>query len=95
MRVRGHAGLLAFAAAVALGGCAGNNSGGSGPPAASLPSGQTCQSIRAQLNRLDARGVPSLIESANAGRKLGPAQREQVDEYNRLLGYYLGARCHA
>lgn len=89
------AAVLLVGAAAMLAGCASNNAGNSGPPAIALPAGQTCQSVRAELNRLDARGTPSLIESANAGRKLTPPQREQVDRYNQLLGQYLGARCHA
>lgn len=86
--------VLAVGAAMVLAGCASNDTGKNGPPAIALPAGETCQSVRAELNRLDARGTPSLIESANAGRKLTPPQREQVDRYNQLLGKYLGARCH-
>ncbi|MEW5962004.1 MAG: hypothetical protein AB1749_00430 [Pseudomonadota bacterium] len=89
------AGMLVIVAGLMLGGCASNDTYKNGPPAIALPAGQTCQTVRAELNRLDARGTPSLIESANAGRKLSPPQREQVDRYNQLLGQYLGARCHA
>jgi len=89
-----HAVIIAGGGLLVLGGCAGNQGGGGGPKAASLPAGQTCQSVRSQLNRLDARGVPALIESANAGRKLSGPQRALVDEYNTLLGHYLGAQCH-
>lgn len=89
------AGMAMVLLGALLGGCAGNDTGKNGPPAIALPAGQTCQSVRAELNRLDARGTPSLIEAANAGRKLSPPQREQVDRYNQLLGQYLGARCHA
>ena len=76
-----------------LTGCAGGNTGGD-PGGASLPPGKTCQDIRRELDRLDARGVPSRIEAQRAGAKLNPGQREDVDRYNTLLAQYLGARCH-
>lgn len=86
-RLCGLCGLLAISA---VAGCAtGNDPGGS-----SLPLGENCKSIRAQLNRLDNKGVPSLIEAKNAGKKLSGPQRADVDAYNRLLNQYLGARCH-
>lgn len=91
---RVRASYIAIAGLIVLGGCAGNEGGGQGPKAVSLPAGKSCQSIRGELNRLDARGVPSLIESSNAGRKLSSSQRDLVDQYNTLLGQYLGAQCH-
>jgi hypothetical protein len=87
-------GLVVSAAVLALAGCAGNTSTGGDPGARALPPGQSCQTIRGELNKLDARGVPSRIEAAQAGRKLPPAQQTEVDQYNKLLGDYLGARCH-
>ena len=54
----------------------------------------SCQSIRSELNRLDAKGTQSKVESANQGKKLAPAVQADVDRYNQLLNYYLGARCH-
>ncbi len=78
--------------AVALTGCGG--AAGGDPGAKSLPVGQSCQSIRSELNRLDSRGVPNLVEKASSGGKLSDAQRGEADNYNRLLGQYLGARCH-
>ncbi len=74
-----------------LAGCA---SGGGDPGARSLPTGETCQSVRGQLNKLDSKGVPALVEAQSAGRKLAPAQKADADAYNRLLNSYLGARCH-
>ncbi|MGL4395017.1 MAG: hypothetical protein ACRCS9_00615 [Hyphomicrobium sp.] len=84
----GFCGLLAIG--LALSGCA----GGSDPGAKTLPMGASCQSIRSELNRLDSRGVPSLVEKAGNGGKVTPAQRAEVDKYNGLLSQYLGARCH-
>ncbi len=80
-------------AVVALGGCEGGVAAVD-PGARMLPAGQTCQSIRAELNRLDSRGVPARVEAASAGRKLTPTQQAEVDRYNELLNQYLGARCH-
>lgn len=85
--------VSAAAVASLLAGCAGGQTGGD-PGGASLPPGKTCKDIRRDLDRLDARGVPSRIEAQRAGAKLNPSQREDVDRYNTLLAQYLGARCH-
>jgi hypothetical protein len=82
------AGVLAMATA----GCAADGSGDPGPTA--LSGGETCQSIRANLTKLDNQGVPALVERQNSGKKMSPAQKAQADLYNRLLNEYLGARCH-
>ncbi|MBL8565644.1 MAG: hypothetical protein JNM89_08010 [Hyphomicrobiaceae bacterium] len=87
------AGTFAVLASLLLAGCAGGTSGGD-PGAGSLPSGKSCKDVRAELDKLDARGVPSRIEAAGAGKKLPPGQKEEVDRYNALLAQYLGARCH-
>ncbi len=86
-------GLICVMAAAALGGCAASNSG-SGPTAASLPAGETCGSIKSQLNRLDAKGVQAYVQAQGEGKKLSGAQKTDADNYNRLLNEYLGARCH-
>jgi hypothetical protein len=85
--------LVAFAL---LGGCAneGGGSEGGDPGAKPLAAGQTCQSIRGELNKLDAKGAQSKVEAASQGKKLPPAQQAEVDRYNELLNQYLGARCH-
>ncbi len=83
---------IAVLAAAALQGCA--TASGGDPGATSLPMGQSCQSIRGELNKLDSRGVPVQVERASNGGKLNAAQRTDVDNYNRLLSQYLGARCH-
>lgn len=81
------------AAGAVLSGCGGTTAGGD-PGARSLPSGASCQSVRADMDRLLARGVQPRVEAAQAGRKLPPQQQAEVDQYNRLLAQYLGARCH-
>ncbi len=77
---------------LALGGCAGGTGGD--PGAKPLPMGETCQSLRAQLDRLLSRGVQSKVEALSAGRKLSPKDKADAEAYNRLLNQYLGARCH-
>jgi hypothetical protein len=87
--------LVAAAGALVLAGCA-NEGGYDGDPGAiALPAGQSCGSIRQELNRLDAKGTQSKVEAASQGKKLPPAQQADVDRYNQLLNQYLGARCHA
>lgn len=80
-------------AALAVAGCAAANGTGDPGPTA-LSSGQTCQTVRDDLNRLDRQGVPALVERQNAGKSLSSSQKAQADLYNRLLNQYLGARCH-
>ena len=83
-----------MALAAGLAGCSAQGSPYSDPGAQALPSGSTCQSVRAELNRLDGRGVPSRVQAAAEGKRLAPAQQAEVDRYNQLLAQYLGARCH-
>ena len=59
-----------------------------------MSGGETCQSIRTNLNKLDTQGVPSLVEQQTSGKKLGAPQKAKADLYNQLLDKYLGARCH-
>jgi hypothetical protein len=59
-----------------------------------MPSGQTCQSVRAELSKLDGKGIQSKYEALNRGQKLSPASQADVDRYNQLLNHYLGAQCH-
>jgi hypothetical protein len=84
--------LGAVSAAAALGGCA--SGGGSGPSGKALANGETCSSVKQQLNRLDAKGVPQWVQAQAAGRKISGQQKADADLYNRLLDDYLGARCH-
>ncbi len=96
--VRGGAFRLALLGAVATAAlAAGCASGGNqqGPARKALAAGETCGSIKQQLNRLDAKGVPSVIQAQAAGRKVSASQKADADLYNRLLNDYLGAQCHA
>lgn len=86
--------LPALMAAAALAGCAAQSAPYGDPGARALPAGQSCQSLRAELNKLDSRGVPSKVEAASRGQKISPQSQADVDRYNQLLNYYLGARCH-
>jgi hypothetical protein len=83
----------ALALLVVVGGCAGG--AGGEPSAQALPAGQSCQSVRAELGKLDAKGTRAKVEAASRGQKLSPQAQGEVDRYNELLNAYLGARCHA
>jgi len=85
--------ILAASLTLLAAGCAGG-AGGGDPGARPLPSGESCQSLRGQLDRLLSRGVQSKVEALSAGRKLSPKDRADAEAYNRLLNQYLGARCH-
>lgn len=87
-------GMAAGLAALAVAGCAAANGDGGDPGPTALSAGQTCQSVRDDLNRLDREGVPALVERQNSGKNLSSSQKAQADLYNRLLNQYLGARCH-
>ncbi|WP_290983686.1 hypothetical protein [Hyphomicrobium sp.] len=86
--------VLVAAFSGALQGCGGAAGGSGDPGARPLPPGQSCGSIRSELNRLDSKGVPAQVERASNGGKLNATQRADVDKYNDLLNQYLGARCH-
>jgi hypothetical protein len=91
---RGIGGVAAaLVLCVTLTGCATQQTGGD-PGARPMPSGMSCQSVRADMDRLLSRGVQSRVQASQSGKKLPPQQQADVDQYNRLLGYYLGARCH-
>ena len=86
--------FLAAAAAIAtLAGCA-DGDGFGDPGASPLASGQSCGSIRQELDSLDRKGTQGKVEAASAGKKLAPKDKSDVDRYNSLLNQYLGARCH-
>lgn len=91
-RIAGVVVGLAFAGFLA--GCADKSSNNGDPGARPLPPGQTCQSLRGELNKLDSRGVPAKVERATAGQNLSAGDKADVDRYNQMLNYYLGARCH-
>jgi hypothetical protein len=85
--------VLVTALSTLMQGC-GGASGNGDPGARALPAGESCDSIRGELNHLDSKGVPAQVERASSGGKLTAAQRADVDKYNDLLNQYLGARCH-
>ena len=80
-----------MSAALALAGCEGGIGGD--PGAQALPAGQSCQSLRAELNRMDSQGAQSKVERVQAG-KGDAAAKAMADRYNQVLNQYLGARCH-
>jgi hypothetical protein len=86
--------VFAAVLSITMQGCGGGAAGTGDPGARALPAGESCQSIRGELNRLDSRGVPAQVERASSGGKLSASQRSDVDKYNELLNQYLGARCH-
>ena len=89
-------GFMGVAAGLmALAGCADGGGGSGGDPGAiPLASGQSCGSIRGELDKLDRKGTQSKVEASTSGKKLAPAAQADVDRYNALLNQYLGARCH-
>jgi hypothetical protein len=94
MNVRRVAGCVAAAVlAVALSGCSSSGSSNGDPGARPLPAGMSCQSLRADLNKMDSQGAQSKVEAVTQGK--GSAEAKAVaDRYNTLLNHYLGARCH-
>jgi hypothetical protein len=85
--------LVAATMLAALAGCA-DGDGYGDPGATPLAAGQSCGSIRGELDRLDKKGTQSKVEAASQGKKLPPASQADVDRYNYLLNQDLGARCH-
>lgn len=93
LRILGFMGVAA--GILALAGCADGGGGTGGDPGAiPLASGQSCGSIRGELDKLDRKGTQSKVEASTSGKKLAPAAQADVDRYNALLNQYLGARCH-
>jgi hypothetical protein len=85
---------MVMATAGLLSACSGGGETGGDPGARPLPPGTTCQSLRADLNKMDSQGAQSKVERASRG-KVDPATQAVADRYNQLLNQYLGARCHA
>lgn len=74
-------------------GCSSGSATGGDPGARALPPGTSCQSLRAELNKMDSQGAQSKVEAASQG-KGSPESRAVASRYNQLLNDYLGARCH-
>jgi hypothetical protein len=88
------AAVMAITLSLAVAGCETTGSGPGGDPGARpLPAGQSCQSLRGELNKMDAGGAQGKVERASKG-KVDPATQAVADRYNQLLNQYLGARCH-
>jgi hypothetical protein len=85
--------LAVAAAMAAVAGCA-DGDGFGDPGAMPLASGQSCGSIRQELDALDRKGAQAKVEAASQGKKLAAKDKADVDRYNTLLNQYLGARCH-
>jgi hypothetical protein len=92
LKMRAGFALVASLAA-GLAACGGGGNTGGDPGAKALPSGMSCQSLRADLNKMDSQGAQSKVEAASQG-KASPEARAVAERYNSLLNYYLGARCH-
>lgn len=86
--------VAALGLVLALAGCAASAGPGGDPGARALPAGQSCQTLRAELNKMDAQGAQGKVERASRG-KVDAATQQVADRYNGLLNQYLGARCHA
>ena len=86
--------LALLGAAAVLSACADTSNNNGDPGGIPLAAGQSCGSIRQELDKLDRKGTQSKVEAATAGKKLQPGAQVDVDRYNLLLNQYLGARCH-
>jgi hypothetical protein len=86
-------GMAAVGLAMTLSACSSGGSTNGDPGARALPAGMSCQSLRADLNRMDSQGAQSKVEAASQG-KGSPDAKAVADRYNTLLNHYLGARCH-
>ena len=93
-RTEGRTAAFGLLAVMAVGLAASGCASGGPPGAMAMPMGQSCQSVRAELSRLDAKGIQSKYDALNRGQRLSPAAQAEVDRYNQLLNQYLGAQCH-
>lgn len=84
--------VVALVVAPGLGLAACSSTGPQGAAGFTSASGD-CKSLRAEMNKLVASGVAGKVEALEAGRKLSPAAKAQVDRYNALLAGYLGQQC--
>ena len=80
-------GLLMVAA---LGACSGTD-GPQGP--GQMLADNACAQLRSDLNAMDRRGVPGLVDARNNGKKLAPQQDAEASRYNQVLDQYLGGQC--
>ena len=94
LRVSAAVTALAIMSAAALLSACADGTGYGDPGATPLASGQSCGSIRGELDQLDRKGTQAKVEAASQGKKLSAKDKIDVDRYNTLLNQYLGARCH-
>ena len=78
-----------IAIAAALSACSGTD----GPSQAPMLADGACGQLRNELNAMDKRGVPSMIDARNNGKKYGPQQDGEINRYNQVLDQYLGGQC--
>jgi hypothetical protein len=55
--------------------------------------GNDCQSVRGELRRLDAMGVPGQIQAQQSGQHVSAETSARINQYNGLLEQYLGNDC--
>ncbi len=84
---------IVIIAVCAVAGCAAQ-SAPQDPGPKPLAAGQTCQSVRSELDSLDRKGARGTVEAHLAGRTLTAERTSMAKRYMDLLGQYLGARCH-
>lgn len=85
---------MALALVLLLGGCAAEGKPGGDPGARPLPPGASCQSLKAELDAMNARGVQGKVEAVSQGRKVSDKDKTDATRYNQILNHYLGGRCH-
>jgi hypothetical protein len=76
--------------AAALAACSGTE-GPQGP--GPMLADNACAQLRTDLNAMDKRGVPGMIDARNNGKKFAPAQDAEISRYNQVLDQYLGGQC--
>ena len=75
--------------ALSLAGCASP----SGRIPVGFAGGGSCQSVRTELRKLDAAGVPGQIQAQQAGHAVSSDAKSRINQYNALLEQYLGNDC--
>ena len=87
--------LLNIAVCIGIGGLMAGCAGGGGGGMQLASAGGSCGSLRKELAGLDRRGVPSIIEAKNNGKRVSASKQKLINRYNSILNSYLSAKCHA
>jgi len=87
--------LLNITVCIAIGGFVAGCAGGGGGGMQLASAGGGCASLRKELASLDSRGVPSIIEAKNNGKRVSSSKQKLINRYNSILNSYLSAKCHA